>query len=148
MKVILTESIPSLGGIGDTVKVKPGYARNYLFPKKLAILATGSNVKELEHSKMMLARKREEVRKQHMSLAEKLSQVRVTMKRKVVEEDKLYGSVTVVDVHSAIEEQGFTIERKYIQMDQPVKQLGEFTIPIKVDVGITAKVTLVVEQEE
>lgn len=148
MKVILTESIASLGQIGQVVNVAPGYARNYLFPQNLALEATGKNVHELEHRKRVLAKKYEKVRQEMLSLAEKLNQVKIVLRRKVSEEDKLYGSVSSVDVLSVLDERGFKLPRKSIQMDQPVKQLGEYSIPVRVDAQITAHVTLTIDKEE
>ncbi|GKT10095.1 50S ribosomal protein L9 [Desulforhabdus sp. TSK] len=148
MKVILTENILSLGQIGQVVNVAPGYARNYLYPQGLALEATGRNVRELEHRKRMLAQKREQVRQEMLSLAGKLNQVKLTLRRKVVEEDKLYGSVTAVDIVGMLEEKGFDLARKSVQLDQPIKQLGEFSVPIRVDADVTANVSVVVEKEE
>lgn len=148
MRVILTENVAALGEIGELVNVARGYARNYLLPQGLALEATGKNVRELEHKQQMLALKREKVRQQMLSYAEKLNQVRIVLKRKVSEEDKLYGSVSATDILSALAEQGFAVARKAVQLDQPVKQLGEFAIPIRVDAQITANVTLVVEKED
>ncbi|HBD10014.1 MAG TPA: 50S ribosomal protein L9, partial [Syntrophobacteraceae bacterium] len=132
MKVILAENMASLGRIGDVVKVAPGYARNYLVPKGLALEATDKNVRDLEHKKRILARKREKVRQQMLSQAEKLKQVRVTLMRKVAEEDRLYGSVSAVDIAKVLEDQGFTIDRKDIKLVQPIKQLGEYQVSIRV----------------
>jgi large subunit ribosomal protein L9 len=148
MKVILAENIQSLGRIGDVVKVAPGYARNYLVPKGLAMAATDKNVNDLEHKKRILARKREKVRLQMLSLAEKLNQVTISLRRKVAEEDKLYGSVTVVDIARLLEEQGFTVDRKDIKLVQPIKQLGEFTVPIRVDADVSAEIKITVGKEE
>ncbi len=148
MKVILTENVPNLGQIGDIVKVAPGYARNYLIPKGLALEASSSKIRELEHHKRMLAQKRERVRRQMQSIAEKLSQVTLTFSRKVVEEDKLYGSVNVADIHKALQDQGFDVDKRIIQLDQPIKQLGEFTVPLKVDADISAELKVVVTKEE
>ncbi|MCE5242784.1 MAG: 50S ribosomal protein L9 [Desulfobacteraceae bacterium] len=148
MKVILTENIASLGQIGQIVNVAPGYARNFLFPKELAMEATGRNVKELEHRKRILAQKREKVHQEMLSLAEKLSKVEIVMRRKVAEDDKLYGSVNAAEILAVLEEQGFELARKDIQLDQPVKQLGEFSIAIRVDAEVTANVKLVIEKEE
>lgn len=147
MEVVLMESIPSLGQIGDVITVAPGYARNYLLPKQLAMKATGKNIRELEHKKMLLAQKRERVRQEMLSLAEKLNHVTIIVKRKVAEEDKLYGSVSLMDVWKGLEEQGFEVDRKNIQLDQPIKQLGKFSVPIRVDADVTANVRLIVEAE-
>jgi large subunit ribosomal protein L9 len=148
MKVILTESIPSLGNIGEIVNVARGYARNYLFPQKLALEAVGKNVRDLDHKKQMLAEKREKVRQQMLSLAERLNQVKVTLKRKVSEEDKLYGSVSATDILHVLGEQGFDVPRKAIQLDQPIKQLGEYSVPVRIDAQIAAQVSVTVEKEE
>ncbi len=148
MKVILTENISELGQIGQIVNVASGYARNYLFPKGLALEATGRNLRELEHRKRVLGQKRERVQQSMLSLAEKLNQEKITFRRKVIEEDKLYGSVTPAEILSVLAERGFDLPRKSIQMDQPIKALGEHTIPIRVDAQITAQVKLNIEKEE
>ena len=148
MKILLTENIASLGEIGQIVNVAPGYARNYLLPQGLAIEATGKNVRELEHRKRILAQKREKIRQEMLSAAEKLNRVTIQMSRKVAEEDKLYGSVSAVDVAKALEEQGFEISRKDIHLDQPIKQLGEHKVPIRIGSDISAAVKLVIEKEE
>lgn len=147
MKVILTENIMALGQIGQVVNVAPGYARNYLLPKGLALEATGKNVRELDHRKRVLAQKRERIHQEMLSLAEKLNQVQVVFRRKVIEEDKLYGSVSAADVMTALEERGFELPRKSVQLEQPVKTLGEFSIPVRVDTHVMAQVKLVIEKE-
>lgn len=148
MKVILAENVPSLGEIGKVVNVAPGYARNYLLPQGLAMEATGKNVRELDHKKRMLAQKREKVRQQLLSVAEKLNRATVVLRRKVSEEDKLYGSVSPTDIVSALSEQGFDLGRRSIQLEQPIRQVGEYSVPVRVDSEITANVKLVVEKEE
>ena len=148
MKVILTENIMPLGQIGEVVNVASGYARNYLLPQGLALEATGKNVRELEHRKRILAQKREKVRQEMLSLAEKLNQTRLVFRRKVVEEDKLYGSVSAADILSALDERGFQLARKSVQLEQPIKALGESTVPVRVDAQIIAHLKLVIEKEE
>jgi large subunit ribosomal protein L9 len=148
MNVILTENIAALGQIGQVVNVASGYARNYLFPQKLALEATGKNVRDLEHKKRILARKRERVHQTMLSLAEKLNQVQLVFRRKVVEENKLYGSVTSVDVLTALDEQGFELSRKSVLLDQPIKLLGEFSVTVRVDAQITAQVKVLIEKAE
>lgn len=96
----------------------------------------------------MLARKREKIRQEMMSLAEKLNRVKITLRRKVSEEDKLYGSVSLSDISGALQEQGFELPRKNIQMEHPIKELGEYSVPVRVDAGITATISVVVEKEE
>jgi len=148
MKVILTENIPNLGQIGDIVKVAPGYGRNYLLPKGLALEASTAKLRELEHHKRVLAQKKERVRQQMLSVAEKLNQTTLSFARKVIEDDKLYGSVSATDIHRALQQKGFDLDKRCILLDQPIKQLGEATVPIRVDADITANVTVVVTKEE
>lgn len=148
MKIILTENIASLGEIGQIVNVAPGYARNYLLPQGLALKATGENVRELEHRKMILAQKREKVRKEMLSVAEKLNQVNIVLRRKVAEEDKLYGSVSVGDIAHVLEQQGFNVDRRNIQLEQPIKQLGEYAVPIRMSSDVKANIKVVIEKEE
>lgn len=148
MKVILVENVESVGQIGDVVNVAPGFARNFLFPKRLAMEATGRNVRELEHKKRLLAQRREKQSEEMLSLAEKLTSVTVTLRRKVSEENKLYGSVSVADIARALEDQGFEVLRKDIVLEQPIKQLGEFNVAVRIGPGISATVRVVIEKEE
>lgn len=148
MKVILTENIMPLGQIGEVVNVASGYARNYLLPQGLALEATGKNVRELEHRKRILAQKREKVRQEMLSLAEKINRTQLVFRRKVIEEDKLYGSVSAADILSALDERGFQLARKSVQLEQPIKALGESTVPVRVDAQIMAHIKLVIEKEE
>ncbi len=148
MKVILTETVEQIGQIGDLVNVAPGYARNFLFPKSLAMEATGKNVKELEHKKRLLAQKRQLQRQEMLSFAEKLNSITVSMSRKVSEDDKLYGSVNSADVGKALESMGFDLERKSILLEQPIKQLGEHSVVLRVGPEVTATIRVVIEKEE
>ena len=148
MKVILKEDIPKLGSMGDTVEVAPGYGRNYLIPQGKAVLATSRGLKALGHERSLIERKAELVRKDAEGLAEKISGVTLTLIRKVVEEDKLYGSVSVSDISQALEEAGVVVERKVIKLDEPIKTLGEYQVPIKVHADVIAEVTVQVIKEE
>jgi large subunit ribosomal protein L9 len=148
MKVILTENVESVGQIGDLVNVAPGYARNFLLPKGLAMEATGKNIRELEHKKRLLAQKREKIRQEMLSLAEKLNGVSLTLRRKVAEDEKLYGSVSTTDIEKGLEDLGFSVQKKAIVLEQPIKQLGEFTVPVRIDASISANVRVVIEKEE
>lgn len=148
MKVILKEDIPKLGTMGETVKVAPGYGRNYLIPQGKAVLATNKNIKELEHQKQLILRKAELVRKNAESFAEKFRGLTLTLARKVVDEDKIYGSVSVGDISKALEEAGVEIERKMIKLAEPIKSLGEFQVPVKVHADVTAELTVQVVKEE
>jgi large subunit ribosomal protein L9 len=148
MKVILKEDIPKLGTMGETVSVAPGYGRNYLIPQGKAVLATSKNLKELEHQRQLILRKAELVRKDAESFAEKFRGLTLTLARKVVDEDKIYGSVSVGDISQALEEAGVEIERKMIDLTEPIKSLGEFQVPVKVHANVTAELTVQVVKEE
>jgi large subunit ribosomal protein L9 len=148
MKVILKEDIPKLGTMGETVQVAPGYGRNYLIPQGKAVLATSKNFKELEHQRQLILRKAELIRKDAESFAEKFRGLTLTLARKVGEEDKIYGSVSVSDISQALKEAGVEIERKLIKLDAPIKSLGEFQVPVKVHADVTAEITVQVVKEE
>ena len=148
MEVILKEDIAKLGRMGETVQVAPGYGRNYLIPQGKAVLATSKNSKELEHQRQLILRKAELIRKDAESFAEKFRGLTLTLARKVVEEDKIYGSVSVSDISQALEEAGVEIERKLIKLDEPIKSLGEFQVPVMVHADVTAELTVQVVKEE
>jgi large subunit ribosomal protein L9 len=134
--------------MGETVQVAPGYGRNYLIPQGKAVLATSKNSKELEHQRQLILRKAELIRKDAESFAEKFRGLTLTLARKVVEEDKIYGSVSVSDISQALEEAGVEIERKLIKLDEPIKSLGEFQVPVKVHADVTAELTVQVVKEK
>ena len=148
MKVILREDIPKLGRMGDTVQVARGYGRNYLIPKGKAIAATSRNMKALEHERMLIQRQADLVRQDAEGLAAKIGGLTLSLARKVIDEDKLYGSVSVSDISQALEEAGVEIERKLIRLDEPIKSLGEFQVPVKVHAEVTAELTVQVIKEE
>ena len=148
MKVILKEDIPKLGRMGEMVRVAPGYGRNYLIPQGKAIQATSKNLKALEHERMLIQRKADLARKEAEGVAGKISGLTLTLSRKVVDEDKLYGSVSVSDISRALEEAGVEIERKLIRLDEPIKSLGEFQVSVKVHADVTAEFTVQVVKEE
>jgi large subunit ribosomal protein L9 len=147
MEVILREDVPNLGSVGDIVKVKPGFARNYLLPRGLALVADKRNIHVLEHQKRVVADKRERDRKRAQGAAERLSNLRLTIKARAGEEGKLFGSVTNLDIERALAAQGFSVERRRIRLEEPIKSIGEHTVPIHLGVGIDAKVTVIVEAE-
>jgi len=128
--------------------VAPGYGRNYLIPQGKAVLATSKNFKELEHQRQLILRKAELIRKDAESFAEKFRGLTLTLARKVGEEDKIYGSVSVSDISQALKEAGVEIERKLIKLDAPIKSLGEFQVPVKVHADVTAEITVQVVKEE
>lgn len=148
MEVILKEDIAKLGRMGETVQVAPGYGRNYLIPQGKAVLATSKNLKGLEHQRQLIQRKAELVRKDAESFAEKFRGLTLTLARKVVGEDKIYGSVSVGDISQALKEAGVEIERKLINLDEPIKSLGEFQVPVTVHADVTAELTVQVVKEE
>ncbi len=148
MKVILREDVDSLGKGGEVVDVKPGYGRNYLLPRGLAVVADRRNVRVLEHQKRIVADKRERDRRQAETAAQKLSSLRVTITARAGEEGKLFGSVTNIDIEKALAEQGVTVERRRIRLDEPIKSIGEHVVPVHLGVGVDAQVTVVVEAQE
>lgn len=147
MEVILREDVPSLGVVGDVVKVKPGFARNYLLPRGLAVVADHRNVRVLEHQKRLVGDKRERDRRQAQTLAEKLSSLRVTIKARAGEEGKLFGSVTNIDIERALSDAGFAVERRRIRLEEPIKSIGEHVVAVHLQTGIDAQVTVAVEPE-
>jgi len=147
MEVILREEVPHLGAVGDVVKVKPGYARNYLLPRGLAAVADRRNVGVLEHQKRMLAEKRERDRKTTEGVAQRLSNLRVIIKARSGEEGKLFGSVTNLDIERELNTMGFPVERRRIRLADPIKALGEHTVPINLGNSVEAQLTVVVEAE-
>jgi large subunit ribosomal protein L9 len=148
MEVILREDIEKLGSRGEVVKVAPGYARNFLIPKRLAVAATESNKKIVEQERQAHLRKEAKQAGEAQDLAKLLNGVTVTIRQKAGENDQLFGSVTSKDVADALAAQNFTIDRRKIQLDEPLKQLGEFKIPVRLHKEVTAEITVVVAKEE
>lgn len=148
MEVILREDVPNLGGTGDVVKVKPGFARNYLLPRGLAVLADRRNIGVLEHQKRLAGEKRERDRRTAESLAQKLTSTRLIVKARAGEEGKLFGSVTNLDIERGLAELGYAIERRRIRLDEPIKSIGDYPVAVQLPGGVTAHVTVTVEAEE
>ena len=144
MQVILREEVENLGSIGDVVKVKPGFGRNFLLPRGLAVEASTRNLRELEHQKRVIADKRLREQKSASAVADKLAGVTLTFALRAGEDGKLFGSVTNQDVHRALEERGFAIERRRVQLAEPIKTLGEHQVSVHVgpDVKATVQVTV------
>jgi len=143
VQVILREELPNLGTTGDVVKVKPGYARNYLLPRGLAVEANVRNLREIEHQKRVIADHRLRAQKTAGAVAEKLATVQLTFTMRAGEDGKLFGSVTNQDVHRELEQRGFTIERRRILLAEPIKTLG--THDVVVHVGPDTRATIKVE---
>jgi len=148
MKVILQENVEGVGHLGDLLDVSAGFARNYLLPRKKALEANPRNVKALEHTKRIMA---EKVRKEKLELeaqAKKLSALTVTITAQVGKDDKLFGSVTAKDIADGLAAQGHTVDRRKIQLGQPIKELGTHAIPIKLHREVTATVSVVVARKQ
>jgi large subunit ribosomal protein L9 len=148
MELILREDVPSLGQIGDVVKVKPGYARNYLLPRGLAVVADKRNIKRLEHEQRVVGERRERVLRAAQSAAEKIAAVRLTIKARAGEEGKLFGSVTSMDLERELNSRGVALDRKRIRLDEPIKHLGEHKVSVHLGVGVDAEFTVIVEPLE
>jgi large subunit ribosomal protein L9 len=148
MEVILIKDVPKLGKAGDVVKVKDGYARNYLIPKGLAILANQKTIKALENQRKIILAKAERERKKLESLAEKLEGISLTVYRKTVEDDRIFGSVSLIDIVNMLKEKGIEIEKSQVLLEEPIKKLGTFEVPIKLssDKIINIKVEVLEEK--
>lgn len=144
MKLILKENLENLGQIGDIVKVAPGYARNYLLPKGLAIEATEKNAKALEHAKRQLAYKKNKALEAAKLLVAKLEALSINLTHQAGEEGKLFGSVTNMEIAAFLKANGLEIDRKKIVLAEPIKQLGDYSVPVKIhpEVSATLKVTV------
>ena len=147
VQVILNEDLPNLGRPGDVVRVRAGYARNYLLPRKLAYPATKGNLKVIEFERNSLLRKEAKQKEDAEKLMQLINNVEIVIRRKVGEQDALYGSVTNSDVAEELEKKGFQIEKRKIHMDDHIKSLGEFSIPVRLFKDVTAHVKLKVESE-
>jgi len=145
VEVILLESLPPLGDRGDTVKVKPGYARNYLFPRKIAILATAANKRVFEESERVKKRRDIIEMRSAKDQAGKLADVSCTITVKVGEDDKLYGSVSAADISKELANQGFDIDKKKVLLEEPIKKIGVYTVEVKLhrEVNVPIKVWVV-----
>jgi large subunit ribosomal protein L9 len=147
MEVILKEDVAKLGNRGDVVKVAEGYGRNYLLPKKLAIEATHANKAVIEQMKHAAVRKSAKDKADAEVLAKQFDGVSVSFERKVGEKDHLFGSVTSSDIASELTKQGFNVDRRKIHLDDPLKTLGEFHVPVKLHRDVTAHVKVVINKE-
>ncbi len=140
MDIILTEDMHNLGAAGDLIKVKDGYARNYLIPKGMAVMATTQNMKSLEHQKRQVQSKLNKKKREAEALAKRLEEVSCTVSKMVGEDDKLFGSVTSADIQKSLKNEGLDIDKRTILLSDPIKSLGIFTVPIKVHPEVTAQV--------
>jgi len=147
MDVILREDIDKLGARGQVVNVAPGYARNFLLPKRLAVAATDSNKKIVEQERQAHLRKEAKDRSEAEDLGKMMAGVSIVIAQKAGENDQLFGSVTSKDIAEALEKKNYTIDRRKIQLDEPIKQLGEHKIPVRLHKDVTTEITVNVVRE-
>jgi large subunit ribosomal protein L9 len=145
MDVILTKDVDKLGRAGEIVRVKPGYGRNYLIPRGMALLATRGNMAQHEHHRRSIAAEQEKIKAEHVKLAEQLKGTTVSIARKAGKDEKLFGSVGVRDIAEALEAQHIAVDRKLIHLAEPIRTVGSHEVPVRfsADVSVTLKVTVV-----
>src|SRR5512136_849155 len=147
MKVILREDVYNLGKGGELVEVKPGYGRNYLIPRGLAVVANPKNIREVEHQKAVASAKAAKLKASAQAVAKRLADTPISLTRKVGEQDKLYGSVTAMDIAEALAARGLTIHRRSIDLAEPLKTVGEFEVPVKLHHEVAGKAKVKIEAE-
>ena len=147
MKVILREDVDNLGRSGDLVTVKDGYGRNYLLPQKKAVLASEENIRQLEHEKAVITARNAKQKAAAEELAKKVGSLSVTIRRKVGEQDKLYGSVTALDIAEALAAQGQSVDRRTLHLPEPIKAVGKYEVELKLHRDVVAKVKVEVAAE-
>ncbi|MFV1978040.1 MAG: 50S ribosomal protein L9 [Myxococcota bacterium] len=147
VKVILSESVQGLGEAGDLVGVKVGYARNYLLPQGKALLATESKVRELEHHKRVVTEKAARDLNDLKALRDRLESVALEVTARVGEEGKLFGSVTTAHIAELLAEKGYTVDRRKIQLSEPLREIGDHVVPIRLQRDLTAEVALKISDE-
>ncbi len=144
MQVILKEDVHNLGKAGELVKVKPGFGRTYLIPQGKAVIATASNVKQIEHEKKIIAAKQAQLAKDAQAMVDRLAAIEVQIERQAGEEDKLFGSVTSRDIEAALKDKGVTVDHRKIHLAEPIKTIGYHTVDIKLATNVTGKIKVVV----
>lgn len=147
MKVILQKDIPNLGDAGDIKEVAEGFARNYLLPKKMVIVANESSKKAIDHQKKLIKIKKDKRKKTSEQIAASMSDIEITIPAQVGEEGKLFGSITSMDIAKELKLKGFDIDKRKIQLDSPIKSEGEFKVAIKLEEGLSATVKVIVVKE-
>jgi large subunit ribosomal protein L9 len=147
MQIILQEDVEKLGTRGQVVEVAEGYARNFLLPRKLALAATPDNLKRLEKMRTVFAKREATEKGAAQKLAELLGSITLTLSRKAGENDQLFGSVTSGDLADALAAQGYSIDKRKIQLDEPIKLVGEYQVPIKLHHDVSGTIKLVVQRE-
>ncbi|ATB49324.1 50S ribosomal protein L9 [Corallococcus macrosporus] len=147
MKVILREDIENLGKSGELVTVKDGYGRNFLLPRKKAVLASEQNLRQLEHEKAVIAARNAKLKGAAEEQAKKIGAIKVSIKRRVGEQDKLFGSVTALDIAEAVAAEGQSIDRRHIHLPEPIKALGNYEVELRLHREVVAKIKLEVLPE-
>ena len=147
MKLILREDVDNLGKSGELVEVRNGYGRNFLLPRGMAVLANEKNLKHLAHERAVISAKQAKLKAGAMEIAGKIVQAKVQIKRKVGEQDKLFGSVTTLDIADALQSQGIKIDRRQIHLAEPIKTVGSFDVDVKLHAEVPAKVKVEVVPE-
>lgn len=147
IQVLLREDIDNLGARGEIVRVKAGYARNYLLPRKLVVQANAGNVKQIEQERAALLKKEAKERGTAEEQANQMRQLRLTFTRKVGEHGILYGSVTSMDIHEALKEKGYEIDRRRINLRDAIKETGDFTVPVRLHREVVVEIPVTVENE-
>jgi large subunit ribosomal protein L9 len=142
MRIILREEVPNLGKSGEVLTVKDGYGRNYLLPQGLALLATERNVKHLEHQKKIITARNAKLQKDAQSIADRINALAIRIERQAGDGGKLFGSVSTRDIEEAVRTHGVTIDRKKVVISQPIKNLGEYTVEVKLGLGVSGKLKL------
>ena len=147
MQVILKDNVKDVGHIGDMVNVKDGFARNFLIPKGFAVEANPKNLKALEHEKRKIQELVKKAKSAAEDMAAKISGTSITIKAKSGEEDKLFGSVTAMDIAEALKKEGLDVDKKKIVIDEPIKRLGSYTVRVKIHQEVSAQVNVQVVSE-
>jgi large subunit ribosomal protein L9 len=148
MKVILVKEVENLGEVGDVVDVAPGYGRNFLIPRGFAVAATARNKWQMEHEQRLREHRVARAKKDAETLAERLQAIACRFTRKAGDEGRLFGSVTSMDIAEQLKEAGVEIDRRRIQLEQPIKSLGEFTVPVRLQADVTSAVKVAVVPEQ
>lgn len=148
MKVILKSDVKNIGQIGEVISVKDGYARNFLIPKGLAVEADLKNVKAFEYEKRKIEDISKKIKSTSQNLSSKLSDMTLVMKARAGEEEKLFGSITAMDISEELKKEGLEVDKKKIQLEKPIKRLGDFSVNVKIHQNISAKLNIKVVAEQ
>jgi large subunit ribosomal protein L9 len=147
MEIILIEDVPSLGKAGDLVRVSDGYARNYLLPSRKAVRATATSLKAVEQEQHLVQHRQDKLEQEAQELAQRIEEISCTVAKPAGEEGKLFGAVTSADIEEALREQGVSVDRKKIVLDEPIKNLGVYTVSLKLYSSVVAQLKLWVVKE-